>query len=400
MADRLPTEFDVIIVGTGLPESILAAACSRSGQSVLHVDSRSYYGGNWASFSFSGLLSWLKECQENNGSEEEGTAAWQDSIHETEEAIALSQKDETIQHIEVFCYASQDVGDSIQETDALQKSLSPEAFGTLPEPLDSVCLPKEMPSTKTEISETELSVAVPDVEDSPEKEQHCGEEACIHTVSDGHRDENRLAVEDHPGQPKRSRITYPQMVKESRKFNIDLVSKLLYSQGSLIDLLIKSNVSCYAEFKNVTRILTFREGKVEQVPCSRVDVFNSKELTMVEKRMLMKFLTFCLDYEQHPDEYQDFNQCSFSEYLKTKKLTPNLQHFILHSIAMTSESPCTTLDGLKATKKLPSVSWTIWQHSLFISFVWPKGNSPVFLQDVCSFWWNLLSSPQNTMLCS
>jgi len=41
-----------------------------------------------------------------------------------------------------------------------------------------------------------------------------------------------------------------------------------------------------------------------QVPCSRADVFNSRQLTMVEKRMLMKFLTFCLDYEQHPDEYQ------------------------------------------------------------------------------------------------
>lgn len=149
---------------------------------------------------------------------------------------------------------------------------------------------------------------------------------------------------------KRNRITYSQIIKEERRFNIDLVSKLLYSQGSLIDLLIKSNVSRYAEFKNVTRVLAFREGKVEQVPCSRADVFNSKELTMVEKRMLMKFLTFCLDYEQHPDEYQDFKQCSFSEYLKAKKLTPNLQHFVLHSIAMTSETSCTTLDGLKATK--------------------------------------------------
>ena len=31
---------------------------------------------------------------------------------------------------------------------------------------------------------------------------------------------------------------------------------------------------------------------------------NSKQLTMVEKRMLMKFLTFCLEYEEHPDEYK------------------------------------------------------------------------------------------------
>ncbi|TRZ04699.1 hypothetical protein HGM15179_022409, partial [Zosterops borbonicus] len=51
------------------------------------------------------------------------------------------------------------------------------------------------------------------------------------------------------------KITYSQIVREGRRFNIDLVSKLLYSQGLLIDLLIKSNVSRYAEFKNATRVL-------------------------------------------------------------------------------------------------------------------------------------------------
>lgn len=34
----LPKEYDVIIVGTGLTESILAAALSRIGKSVLHID--------------------------------------------------------------------------------------------------------------------------------------------------------------------------------------------------------------------------------------------------------------------------------------------------------------------------------------------------------------------------
>ncbi|XP_038597608.1 rab proteins geranylgeranyltransferase component A 1-like [Tachyglossus aculeatus] len=104
MAAGLPPNFQLIVVGTGLPESIIAASCSRSGQRVLHVDSRNYYGGNWASFSFSGLLSWLKEFQEKSNRGEE-RAAWQDLLLETEEAIALNQKDETIQHVEVFCYA-------------------------------------------------------------------------------------------------------------------------------------------------------------------------------------------------------------------------------------------------------------------------------------------------------
>lgn len=359
MADSLPTEFDVVIIGTGLPESILAAACSRSGQRVLHIDSRSYYGGNWASFTFSGLLSWLKEYQQNSDIGDKSTTTWQDLIHETEEAIALHKKDETIQHTEVFCYASQDMDDNIEEIDGLQKNPSLVASGTLTKPLDSACLSEEthslygtsygMSVKDTPKTDGEILLEVTGIEETQVKEKYCGDKTCIHTIAGGDKDENKPIVEDNTDRPKRNRITYSQIVKEGRKFNIDLVSKLLYSQGLLIDLLIKSNVSRYAEFKNVTRILTFREGKVEQVPCSRADVFNSKELTMVEKRILMKFLTFCLDYEQHPDEYQDFIQCSFSEYLKTKKLTPNLQHFVLHSIAMT-ESSCTTIDGLRATK--------------------------------------------------
>lgn len=353
MADSLPREFDVVIIGTGLPESILAAACSRSGQRVLHIDSRSYYGGNWASFTFPGLLSWLKECQQNSDAGDKSTAAWQDLVHETEEAITLHRKDETIQHTEVFCYARQDMDDNIAETGAPQKNPSVVTSSTLPKPLDSACLSEgpsyEMPAQDTPKNGGEIFLEVTDVEEAQVKEKHCGDKMCTHTVSDSGKDENKPVVEDDTDQPKRNRITYSQIVQEGRRFNIDLVSKLLYSQGLLIDLLIKSSVSRYAEFKNVTRILAFQEGKVEQVPCSRADVFNSKKLTMVEKRMLMKFLTFCLDYEQHPDEYQDFIQCSFSEYLKTKKLTPNLQHFVLHSIAMTQPS-CTTIDGLKATK--------------------------------------------------
>ncbi|KAG8513233.1 Rab proteins geranylgeranyltransferase component A 2 [Galemys pyrenaicus] len=359
MADCLPTEFDVVVIGTGLPESILAAACSRNGQRVLHIDSKSYYGGNWASFSFSGLLSWLDEYKQNSDLGGESTAAWQDLIHETEVAIALSRKDETIQHREVFCYVSKDMDDNIEEIDALQKNPSSVASSTLSKPLDFASLSKEthslyitsykMPAKDNPKSDGGISPEVTDVEETLEKE-YCGAKTCIHTSLDGDKDEDKPVMEDSTDRSKSNRITYSQIIEEGRKFNIDLVSKLLYSKGLLIDLLIKSNVSHYAEFKNVTRILTFREGKVEKVPCSRADVFNSKELTMVEKRMLMKFLAFCLDYEQHPDEYQAFMQSSFSEYLKTKNLTPNLQHFVLHSIAMASDSSCTTIDGLKATK--------------------------------------------------
>uniref|UniRef100_A0A8I3WHY4 Rab proteins geranylgeranyltransferase component A n=1 Tax=Callithrix jacchus TaxID=9483 RepID=A0A8I3WHY4_CALJA len=359
MADTLPSEFDVIVIGTGLPESIIAAACSRSGQRVLHVDSRSYYGGNWASFSFSGLLSWLKEYQENSDIVND-SPVWQYHILENEEAIALSRKDKTIQHVEVFCYASQDLHEDVEEAGALQKNHALVTSTNSTEAADSACLPTEDESLstvscemlieQTPSSDPESALEVNGAEVTGEKENHSDDKTCVPSTSAEEMSDNVPIAEDTTEQPKKNKITYSQIIKEGRRFNIDLVSKLLYSRGLLIDLLIKSNVSRYAEFKNITRILAFRDGRVEQVPCSRADVFNSKQLSMVEKRMLMKFLTFCMEYEKFPDEYKGYEEITFCEYLKTQKLTPNLQYIVLHSIAMTSQTASSTIDGLKATK--------------------------------------------------
>ncbi|XP_069723641.1 rab proteins geranylgeranyltransferase component A 1 [Phaenicophaeus curvirostris] len=351
MADNLPREFDVVVIGTGLPESIVAAACARVGQSVLHLDSRNYYGGNWASFSFSGLLSWIKENQQKTDTGDD-CEDWRKLILDNEEVISLSKKDKTIQNVEDFCFGDQDSAKDVEEAGALSKL---PVFGATGAAEESE---KECPPTESADAESREPEKAADTEPASAAE---GKDMEITSKNEGSQStalgdstlesgRNETASSEISAQePKK--ITYSQIVREGRRFNIDLVSKLLYSRGLLIDLLIKSNVSRYAEFKNVTRILAFRDGKVEQVPCSRADVFNSRQLTMVEKRMLMKFLTFCLDYEQHPDEYQDYENTTFAQFLRTRKLTPSLQHFILHSIAMVSETDCSTLEGLQATKK-------------------------------------------------
>ncbi|XP_061862846.1 rab proteins geranylgeranyltransferase component A 1 isoform X3 [Colius striatus] len=356
MADNLPSEFDVVVIGTGLPESIIAAACARSGQRVLHVDSRNYYGGNWASFSFSGLLSWIKENQQKTDISDE-CEDWSKLILENEEVISLSKKDKTIQHIEDFCFDDQDSAEDVEEAGALTKLPVFGASGAegAAQESEKECPPLENTLLETKSQDPEKAS---DAESTSAMEGNSteitseNESSCSTALGESPLELGKTAgapSENSAQEPKK--ITYSQIVREGRRFNIDLVSKLLYSRGLLIDLLIKSNVSRYAEFKNATRILAFREGKVEQVPCSRADVFNSRQLTMVEKRMLMKFLTFCLDYEQHPDEYQDYENGTFAQFLRTRKLTPSLQHFILHSIAMVSETDCSTLEGLQTTKK-------------------------------------------------
>lgn len=73
-----------------------------------------------------------------------------------------------------------------------------------------------------------------------------------------------------------------------------------------MEVLISSGICRYAEFKNVSGIFAYNssEHQLLSVPCSRADVFNSKEINMVEKRLLMKILSLCVDYENKSDNFK------------------------------------------------------------------------------------------------
>uniref|UniRef100_A0A4W3H482 Rab proteins geranylgeranyltransferase component A n=1 Tax=Callorhinchus milii TaxID=7868 RepID=A0A4W3H482_CALMI len=281
---------------TGLQEAIIAAACSRIGQRVLHVDNGHMLNEQSADVQ-------MKQANGTSSAESENKV-----LNQSEESPSYKTA------------PSDDVESPTQCSDV--------QLSTKDAPSASSSTTSEMDVDKKEIPITAAS--------DDGNEANNAEKPNIMFATQKVKEEMK-------------KMTYSQIMKNGRKFNIDLTSKFLYSRGPLVDLLIKSNVSRYTEFKNVTRILTCQGGKVEQVPCSRADVFASKQLTVVEKRMLMKFLTFSLEYEQHTDEFQGFQDKAFSEYLKTKKLTENLQYFILHSIAMVSDTASTT-EGFKATQ--------------------------------------------------
>ncbi|KAH1158190.1 hypothetical protein AAZX31_11G084000 [Glycine max] len=54
-----PVNFDLIIVGTALSESVIAAAASAVGKTILHLDPNSFYGSHFASLSLHDLTSYL-----------------------------------------------------------------------------------------------------------------------------------------------------------------------------------------------------------------------------------------------------------------------------------------------------------------------------------------------------
>ncbi|KAE8144394.1 GDP dissociation inhibitor [Aspergillus avenaceus] len=58
------TPWDVTISGTGLSQSLLALALSRSGKKVLHVDRNPYYGGSEAAFSLQEAQDWATKVNQ------------------------------------------------------------------------------------------------------------------------------------------------------------------------------------------------------------------------------------------------------------------------------------------------------------------------------------------------
>uniref|UniRef100_A0A060SXT1 Rab proteins geranylgeranyltransferase n=1 Tax=Blastobotrys adeninivorans TaxID=409370 RepID=A0A060SXT1_BLAAD len=64
---KVPEKCDVLVCGTGIVESVLAAALAWQGSSVIHVDSNSYYGDASATLNIDQLKDWVRRV---NGSQE------------------------------------------------------------------------------------------------------------------------------------------------------------------------------------------------------------------------------------------------------------------------------------------------------------------------------------------
>lgn len=310
--DDLPSEYDVIVIGTGMTESIVAAAASRVGKRVLHLDSNEYYGGMWASFNFDGLQKWLAECQNTQSLPEPQIKP--EELNPGETLLKAGSQFATVSNIEQKWFISEEVVEVEKDAEAQSsKNTQTETEGT-----DS-SKSGEGDGVKTDGGEQEKG----------EKE------------TEGEKQKEQTDI----------RNWSQNKIKSSyRKFNLDLAPKLLFARGSLVELLISSNIARYAEFRSVSRVLTWLDGRLETVPCSRADVFATKHVTVVEKRMLMKLLTLCVEYTPDTNEFDGFEDKTFVDYLNSKKLTPNLLHYVLYAIAMSTEkTPC--MEGVSRTQR-------------------------------------------------
>ena len=151
-------------------------------------------------------------------------------------------------------------------------------------------------------------------------------------------------VPSPPSPPKPSTdpvLSWTELKSQYRTFTFDLFPKLIYATDPFVDMIVKSSVTKYLEFKAVNKIITVLDGRLTVVPASRADVFTSKTVSVLEKRLLMRFVTFVMELDKHTDETQQYNPRPFIDFMEHMGLNAKLKSLIKSSIAQVEDDTLT-----------------------------------------------------------
>ncbi|KAJ3055940.1 hypothetical protein HK097_008649 [Rhizophlyctis rosea] len=321
------TNFDVIVVGTGLSESILAGALTRTGKTVLHIDENEFYGDHGATFDNKGLLRFFLGV----GAEDDTTAKAeiQSNYHDVTVNVYADKIDEIV-----------DEGTPKVELNAENPTASDEASGIETEPTRN---PSEAWHSRT-LSTIQSFL-------SSQSDAHLYLQALLSTPVDP---ATLTSESDFKTLLKVS--TACKILRDSRKYNLEIAPKLLFCRGPIVELLVSSGVGRYLEFKALESIYMRWEAGFEKVPGSKEDVFANQTVTLLEKRRLMKFMNMAAGTEEEPSEVlKEHEDKPFADFLSSQNLSPRLSAVIMNAISFVLDAEAagklTTKEGVELTRR-------------------------------------------------
>jgi Rab proteins geranylgeranyltransferase component A len=135
-----------------------------------------------------------------------------------------------------------------------------------------------------------------------------------------------------------------ELEDRARRVSLDVGGRVFFATGELIDLLVQSTVAKYLDFKVVDAGYLWHADAPQLVPGSRADVFRNRYISLVEKRVLSKFMA---TLQQAPSAGPDGSEAegdasetvpaadeSFDTFLQSQRLTPKLRDFVKFAIAL------------------------------------------------------------------
>lgn len=138
--------------------------------------------------------------------------------------------------------------------------------------------------------------------------------------------------------PQFASMSHSVGILQSRQYSICLCPAIIPSIGPVISSLVSSGVSKYGGFRLLERVGIYHSsGIIKNVPGTKEDVFKSKEISLVDKRRLMRFLMFAVSDFEDKQELHGAHDTPFPEFLKTVfSLNDEIASAIVYSLAFCS----------------------------------------------------------------
>jgi len=155
----------------------------------------------------------------------------------------------------------------------------------------------------------------------------------------------------------------------SRDYNVDLIPKFLMSCGTLVQILVKTDVTRYLEFKAVDGSFVVHGGKVYKVPSTGAEALKSSLMGILEKRRCQKFFEFVGEWdENNPKTHQglDIKTQTIAQVFEHFSLKPDTIDFVGHAMALRDNDAYLTTPAIE----------TINRVRLYAESVLRYGNSP------------------------
>ncbi|OMO97720.1 Rab GDI protein [Corchorus olitorius] len=156
----------------------------------------------------------------------------------------------------------------------------------------------------------------------------------------------------------------PAHLGSSRDYNVDMIPKFMMANGTLVRVLIHTDVTKYLYFKAVDGSYVFNKGKVHKVPATDMEALKSPLMGIFEKRRARKFFIYVQDYdEKDPKTHEgmDLTRVTTRELIAKYGLDDNTVDFIGHALALhrddryLDEPALDTVKRMKAFARLSAV---------------------------------------------
>ncbi|OVA10485.1 Rab GDI protein [Macleaya cordata] len=138
----------------------------------------------------------------------------------------------------------------------------------------------------------------------------------------------------------------PEHLGSSKEYNVDMIPKFMMANGTLVRVLIHTDVTKYLNFKAVDGSFVYNKGKIHKVPATDVEALKSPLMGLFEKRRARKFFIYVQDYEENdPKSHEglDLNKVTAREVISKYGLEDNTVDFIGHALALHKDD--SYLDG-------------------------------------------------------